>query len=36
MPVDGPSRLSTFAEQHLVEIAFALLFVIALAVVLAS
>jgi hypothetical protein len=34
MPVDGPSRLSRFAEGHLVEIAFGLLFFIALAVVL--
>jgi hypothetical protein len=36
MPVDDPqSRLSKFAEQHPVEIAFALLFLVALSVVLA-
>lgn len=35
MPVDGPSRLSRFAEQHPVEIAFGLLFLVALCVVLA-
>lgn len=35
MPVDGPSQLSRFAESHLVEIGFGVLFLIALSLVLA-